>query len=125
MFAPGDVVFFWSDGAGKPKFHICVALNGGFFYLNSPKARTHPGDFVFSCSELPFLKPTANGSSIISCNTVLRLSPQKLKKFRAEKKGEMNAGLIAGLIGFVEATPVLTDAEKEEIVDALVDRIRP
>jgi hypothetical protein len=27
-------------------------------------------------------------------------------------------------IGFVESTPVLTDAEKEEIIDALVGRIR-
>lgn len=66
MAKPGDVVGFWSDIAGKHKFHLCICPTGKFLFLNSPKARSYPGDFHVPCAEIP-LEPTPEGYSVISC----------------------------------------------------------
>jgi hypothetical protein len=118
VFSPGDVIIFWSEGAQKPKFHLCVSLNGCYLFLNTPK-KPYPGDFSIPCTELPFLEPTASGESIISCNMVIRMSDDDLRRYRAKRKGSLGVGVLHQLIVFIENTTVLSQTDKDELLDGL------
>ena len=123
MFKPGDVVQFYSLGAQKQKYHLCLSLRGKFLYINSPKPRTFRGDFVVSCDEIPCLETTTSGKSVISCSMVLTLSDAELTHHGARKLGSVSRALLIDLIKFVEASPVLSAEDRDAILDELGDSI--
>lgn len=121
MFNPGDVIHFYSQVAGKPKWHLCVSLDGCFLFINSPKVKAYLGDFVVPCSELPFLPLTASGESIISCNIVLRLSDQELRRSKAAFVGSISKSLLLRLFEFLERSEALSEEDREACLDGLQD----
>jgi hypothetical protein len=121
MFAVGDVVAFWSTEAKKRKYHLCISFNGHYLFINSPKRQPFPGDFVVDCSELPFLTPTPSGKSIISCNLVMHFSAAELKLCDAKRLGAVTPELLGALVNFVMSSPVLSQNEKDSILDAAGD----
>jgi hypothetical protein len=121
MFSPGDVVWFLSGEANKPKFHLCINREGHFLFINSPKKKAYPADFNIPCSDLPFLDPTPEGYSIISCNLVIKQTAQELRSCKAKKKGTVSNKILLRLIAFVDKTPVLSEEEKDVILEGLAD----
>lgn len=119
MFSPGEVIHFWSDEAGKRKYHLCISLNGHFLFLNSPKQRTYPGDYVVACSEFPFLPVTSTGDSVVCCSIVLRKSDVDLRRLRARSLGTVSVKLLQRLVEFIEHSNVLSEEEKEAVLDGL------
>src|SRR5712692_11820290 len=107
MFSPGDVVWFLSGKANKPKFHLCISREGHFLFINSPKKKAYPADFNVPCADLPFLDPTSEGYSIISCSFVIQQTTQELRTCKARKKGAVSTKVLLRLIAVVEKTPVL------------------
>ena len=75
MFSPGDVVGFWSDVAGKHKYHLCVHQEGLFLFINWPKRKSYPGDFNVPSDAIICLPATPAGYSIISCTYLVRQTP--------------------------------------------------
>jgi hypothetical protein len=121
MFSVGDVIELWSIEAGKPKYHLCISLDGHYLFVNSPKFRTYPGDMVVSCTEFPFLDPTPSGQSIISCTLLMKKTDAELRACRAKKRGAVRKDLLSQLIKFVMNCPVLTQDERDYIIDAAGD----
>ncbi|MGY2988701.1 hypothetical protein [Bradyrhizobium sp. USDA 4508] len=121
MFSPGDVVEFWSDGAGKKKFHLCVHHDGSFLFLNSPKRKPFPGDFNIPSADVACLTPTPEGYSVLSCTHLTKRTSSELKRLKAKKLGQVNGKVLIRLIAFVEKTPVLSQEDKDAIVDGLAD----
>jgi hypothetical protein len=117
---PGDVVGFFSDEAGKHKFHLCVCPTGKYLFLNSPKARGFDGDFHVPCNEVP-LDPTPEGYSIISCTTLMAIPDAELKRRKAATKGRISNVILTKLVAFVEGLDVLSQDEKDAITDGLAD----
>lgn len=123
MFQPGDVIWFRSSEANKPKYHLCVSLGGHYLFLNSPKTRSYPGDFIVPCTEIPVVPATPSGNSIISCSLVLHETDADLRRLRAQKRGSISHDLLKRLITFVEQTPVLSDEDRDKVLDGLGDWI--
>jgi hypothetical protein len=98
MFSPGDVVWLLSDEANKPKFHLCVSQDNKFLFINSPKKKTYPADFVVPCTDIPCLDPTPDGNSIISCSLLLPLSDAALLRCKAKKRGVVSSKVLQRLI---------------------------
>jgi hypothetical protein len=121
MFSPGDVVQFWSDEAEKLKYHLCVHPDGAFLFLNSPKAKSYPGDFNIDSAEITCLTPTSEGYSVLSCTHLTKRSSSELKRLQAKKLGVIGSKVLIRLIAFVEKTPVLSQEDKDAIVDGLAD----
>jgi hypothetical protein len=121
MFSVGDVIGFWSAEARKPKFHLCISLDGHYLFVNSPKDRTYPGDMVVSCAEFPFLEATPSGASIISCTLVMKKTDADLRACRARKLGAVRKDLLSQLIKFVMNCPVLSQDERDAIIEAAGD----
>jgi hypothetical protein len=121
MFSPGDVVGFWSDIAGKHKYHLCVHQDRLFLFINSPKRKPYPGDFNVPSSEIPCLPATPEGYSIISCTHLVRQTDAELKRLKAKKYGVIYSKVLLRLIAFVEKTPVLSDEDKDAIIEGLAD----
>lgn len=121
MFRPGDVVAFYSHVAGKRKFHLCISLNDCFLFLNSPKAKTYPGDLEVDCAEFPFLDVTASGRSIVSCSMVLTFTKTELQKAKATKVGEAKRGLMLKILKEIEDSALLSEAEREAVLEGLGD----
>jgi hypothetical protein len=109
MFSPGDVVWFLSGEANKPKFHLCINREGHFLFINSPKKKAYPPDFNIPCSDLPFLDPTPEETA------------QELRSCKAKKKGTVSNKILLRLIAFVDKTPVLSEEEKDVILEGLAD----
>jgi hypothetical protein len=122
-FLVGDVIRFHSDEAGKVKYHLCISLDGAYLFLNSPKAITYPGDFLVPCSELPFLAPTEEGYTIISCSLVMKKSDVELITAGAKKLGCVPADVLRDLAEFVSGSQILTDEERENFLEAVGDWI--
>jgi hypothetical protein len=121
MPKPGDVVGFHSDIAGKHKFHLCICPTGKFLFLNSPKARSYPGDFHVPCSEIP-LDPTPEGYSVISCTPPMTISDAELARLGAKTKDRrVSSQVLRDLLEFVESLTTLSQDEKDEIIDGLAD----
>lgn len=121
MFSPGDVIEFWNDVAGKTKYHLCVHQDGLFLFLNSPKAKPYPGDFQIPSIEIGCLPATPEGYSIVSCTHLTKRRAAELKKLKAKKLGKIDSKVLLRLIAFVEKTPVLSQEDKDAIVDGLAD----
>ena len=122
MFSVGDVVGFFSEEAGKDKYHLCISFEGHFLFLNSPKKRAYPGDFVVPCSEVP-CPPTDGGKSIISCSYVMQKSDSELQSCNARKLGAVSSDLLSRLSRFVKTSPVLNEDEKDAFYEAAGDWI--
>jgi hypothetical protein len=121
MFAPGDVVGFWSDIAQKHKYHLCVHQDGLFLFIKSPKPKPYPGDFNIQSNEIPCLPATPESYSIISCTHLVKQTPSELRKLKARKYGVVENRVLLRLIAFVEKTPVLSDEDKDAIIEGLAD----
>ncbi|TQL14930.1 hypothetical protein FBY58_1860 [Zymomonas mobilis] len=121
MAQPGEVCSFWSDHGGKQKFHLCISMQGCFLYLNSPKTKSYPGDFVISNRDVPFLPPTADGNSIISCNVLLRKSDDDLLSEGADCLGTVPLKVMRQLVTFLEGTPVMAEDDRSDALDGLYD----
>lgn len=121
MFGAGDIVAFESIEAGKRKYHLCISFDGHYLFLNSPKQQVYPGDLVVDCCEFPFLTPTPNGKSIISCNLVMKKTDAELAAVGARCLGKASSALLSTLIKFVVASPILTQEEKDAILEAAGD----
>lgn len=121
MFSPGDVIRFKSDEAGKTKFHLCIHADGSFLFLNSPKPKAFPGDFQIPSKEIGCLTPTPEGYSIVSCTHITKKGEKELKALKDEKIGKVEAKVLLRLIAFVEKTPVLSQEDKDEIIEGLAD----
>ena len=114
MPSPGDVVGCWNAGANKHKFHLCVCPTGKFLFINSPKARSYPGDFHVPSPDMP-LDPTPEGYSIVSCTAVTLISDAELKRLKAVTKGRVPARVLRDLVKFVESSTILSQEDKEQI----------
>lgn len=112
---------FVSSEAGKVKYHLCVHLNGRFIFLNSPKSKAFRGDLVVPCSEIPCVPATPSGYSVISCNLVMHKTNAQLKAAKAVCLGSVSVSLLRKVLQFVEDSPVLSDEEKDQILDGLGD----
>lgn len=123
MFEPGDVVEFYSDVAGKPKYHLCLSLDACYFFMNSPKARAYPGDMIIPCAEVPFLPATPSGDSIVSCSMLLRFTEDELIFYGARKRGRVSNAILLQLLQFVENSTVLSDEDKAIVLMGLGDWI--
>jgi hypothetical protein len=118
MHSPGDVVLFWSDEADKEKYHLCISLNGKYLFVNSPKKRLYPGDLILPCSDFPFLDPTVDGNSIISCTLIVGQPP---KNKRAVVKGKVSSDVLLKIIAFVEDCAVIGAEDRDAILNGLGD----
>jgi hypothetical protein len=121
MFSPGDVVEFWNDTAGKNKYHLCVDKDGVFLFLNSPKPKSYPGDFRIPSKDIPCLTAPPEGYSVLSCTNLTKRNTVQLKRVKAKKLGSVDSKVLLRLIPFVEATPVLSQEDKDAIVNGLAD----
>lgn len=121
MFSPGDVIGFDSDIAGKHKYHLCIHQDGLFLFINSPKPKSYPGDFNIPSNEISCLPATPEGYSIVSCTHLIRQTDAALKKLKAKKYGSVDSKVLIRMIAFIEKTPVLTDEDKDAIIEGLAD----
>jgi len=121
MFSPGDVIGFESDIAGKHKYHLCIHQGGLFLFINSPKPKAFPGDFSIPSNEISCLPATPEGYSIVSCTQLIRQTDAELKKLKAKKYGSVESKVLIRFIAFVEKTPVLTDEDRDAIIEGLAD----
>ena len=102
------VVWFWSDIAGKHKFHLCICPTGKFLFLNSPKARSYAGDFHVPSAEIP-LDPTPEGYSVVSCTQPMTISDRELSRLKAvTKKQRVSRKVLKDILEFVETLPTLS-----------------
>lgn len=119
MPRPGEVYSFVSEDAGYKKYHLCISLEGCFLYLNTPRAKSFPGDFTISNTDVPFLPATESGDSIIACNLVIHKSDAELRKQKVKLLGSVRPDLLRKLLLFIEATPVMSEADREAALDGL------
>lgn len=118
MFSSGEVVFVESDQAAgyrrRNKYHTCICgARGIYFFINS---RNWEGSFELLHDEFPALP---NAQSYIACNTVLAVSDQYMKQNNARSEGMLPRLVIEKLIDHVENCDVLSDDEKEIVIDGL------
>lgn len=123
MKTPGDVVKFYSAHAGKPKFHLCVNVGGKYIYLSSVRehTRTYAADYVYSCSNTPFLTATETDTAYASCDTFFTMSDEDLKRRGAEKLGGVGRSFLLEIYEFVDANDAITEDDKEIILGGLGD----
>lgn len=121
MARPGEVWGFWSEEASKRKWHVCVSLEGCFLFLNSPKLRPFPGEFTIDNADVPFLPPTENGQSIISCSIVIRMTDDELKAAGGQCYGDVDNALLRRLLPFLQTTPTLVEEDREAVTEGLLD----
>ena len=121
MFAVGDVIAFWSDDAGKRKYHLCISFDGHFIFLNSPKHKSYPGDMFVPCKEIDCIPATDSGFSVISCTMLMKKNDAELVKCGAKRLGSVKPKLLAELAKFVSTSPVLTEEDKEIFLNAIGD----
>lgn len=121
MHKPGEVVLFWSNSAGKEKYHLCISLAGRYLYLNSPKKKAYEGDLLLPCTDFPFLPVTDTGQSVVCCTLVLAPSADEMKSRRVEVKGSVGSDVLLRIIEFVESSDAIADDERDQILDGLGD----
>jgi hypothetical protein len=117
MHQPGDVVRVFSTIAGKQKYHLCVALDGSYLFLNSPRPATRLGDLAIPCANFPFIASTPSGLSVICCSTIVKLSSADQRK--AVVLGRCDKAVLLAVLKFVEDNEVLTPEETDLLIDSL------
>ena len=111
-------MFVESDQAAgyrtRKKYHTCICgARGIYFFINS---RNWEGSFELLHKEFPALP---NAQSYIACNTVLSVSDEYMKQNNARSEGMLPRSVIEKLIDHVENCEVLSDDEKETVIDGL------
>jgi hypothetical protein len=122
MFEIGDVVRFFSPTAGKEKFHLCLGRDDtgilfAFLHLNSDFG--YRGDCVLNDGRIPGLPVSRTGKSVVSFSAVVRMGTERLRKFGAEKTGEIDVSIAEELLAFAREVQVLTGPERALVVGAL------
>ncbi len=122
MFEVGDVVRFFSPTAGKEKFHLCLGWDDtgrrfAFLHLNSESG--YRGDFVLNDGRIQGLPISRTGKSVVSFSALVRIGTERLRKFGAEKTGEIDVSIAEELLAFAREVPVLTGPERAFVVSAL------
>jgi len=118
VFVPGEVVKVRSvqvaKQAPKPKYHLCICGHQGYyFFINS---RSWQDSFQITKAELPALpKPQSH----IACNTLLPITDEYMAENRAGSVGRLSKNVIVRLIEHIDACDVLTEEEKEIVIDGL------
>lgn len=123
MFRVGEVVGFYSDTAGKRKYHLCVSIDDHFIFLNSPKPASFVGDFEIDCCDITGLTPTPSGKSIASCNTVIKMTTAELLSYNATVVGVVANCILKDLLIFVESLTTIEEETKNAIIDGLGDHV--
>lgn len=118
---PGEVFRLYSEIAGKPKYHLCISIAGGFLFINSPKPKTYAGDLVVDASHLPFLPPTPSGKSVISCSTIVSISERELHRRKATLLGVAPRSVLLKIFDVVSEAEFLSEEERELILGGLED----
>jgi len=121
MYNPGDVISFHSNEAGKRKYHLCVSIGGYYLFLNSPKAIQRATDFKLDGGYVPYLPPTAEGYSIVSCSFVMLKSSVELQRSKAIKLGVIPKPVMLKLFEFIEACEAIEGQIKHRILSELGD----
>ena len=122
MFEVGDVVRFFSPTAGKVKFHLCLGRDDtgilfAFLHLNSDSG--YRGDCVLNDGLIPGLPISRTGKSVVSFSAIVRMGTERLRKFDAEKTGEIDVSIAEELLAFARKVQVLTNSERAFVVRAL------
>jgi len=123
MFAVGEVVAVVSDQAKnyrwKHKYHLCVCCrNNLYLFINS---NPYEGSFQITNAEFPSLP---NAISYISCNAVLTISDQYMRRYQAKSKGALPRDVLVRLMDHVNGCEVITEEEREQVVSSLADALR-
>ena len=120
LFNPGEVVHAISNKAighkKKPKYHLCVSSYCAQYLFINSKAWIGGGSFKITNKEVPKL---TNPVSYISCNNLLPISDDYMKENRAKRVGKLPPGTILRLIDYADTCDVLSEEEKEIIIDGL------
>jgi hypothetical protein len=122
--SPGDIVRFYSNIAGKEKFHICIQgpsknYAATFLFVNSRAG--FKADLVFRDGEIPGLPVSSTGKTIISCSILLRIPVRQLEQHNIKVTGKLPSAVARKLANFIKTVPTLSDSDKEIIVDALAE----
>lgn len=122
MFAPGEVIFVESDQAAgyrtRMKYHVCVCGHrGNYLFINS---RNWEGAFKLPHADFPALP---NAESYISCNKVLTIPDDYMTAHNAVSQGVLSRTVIERLVVHVDACSVMTEPEKEDVIDGLSSAI--
>ena len=120
MYKPGDIIGFYSDDAGKHKYHICVSYDGDFLFLNTPRKR-RKGNLYVPCSRVPGIEPTDCGESEISCTLVIRKTDSELRSSKSKWRGESKADLLQEIFDFVEDNEAISENDRKRIAGGLAD----
>ena len=118
MFTSGEVIFVESDQAkgyrSRNKYHTCICgARGIYFFINS---KNWDGSFQLLHEDFPALP---NAHSYIACNTILPVPDEYMRQHNAKSEGMLPREIIKKLIDHVESCNVLTDDEKETVIDGL------
>lgn len=119
----GEIYRFQSAVAGKQKYHLCLSVDRHFIFLNSPKAKSFPGDIEIDSKEITGLTPTPEGKSIASCSLVLHFTSADLQSLGATKVGDMSVSALKDILVGVEDLSTIAPEIRDQIVDALADFI--
>lgn len=118
--APGDVLAWYSDVAGKVKFYLALSWNLDFVYLNSPKRRTYRENFHIPSPLIPFLDATPEGYSVVSCSHLVTInSEERLARLKPSLKGALDLGTMRTLLSHINAIGTLTGAEESRLDEVL------
>jgi hypothetical protein len=118
----GEIYEFYSTQAGYPKYHLCVremspVESACFLFLNSK-----PGfkdSLVLNDNEIPGLRSSPTGLSVISCSTVVRANSHQLRIFSAKHITRLPPEVARRLEEFVGSVKSLTSNEKKLVLAAL------
>lgn len=111
MFAPGDVVGFFSILAEKFKYHVCIGGSPCRFLLVNSVSR--PGNFQIKHSDCPALPKTF---SFVNCSVIIAAASQTLKEQRAKRIGQLPPAVYKRLVTHLSNSPELSAADKRKIV---------
>jgi len=121
VFSVGEIVLFYNRDAEKPKFHLCVSVDGHYLFLNTSR-RFYDDAFIFDCSRVP-LPASETGKSSVSCSGVMRFTDHDLTKYKAKSCGKVDRNFLLDLLAFAENCPALSPADLDLILDGISNAI--
>jgi hypothetical protein len=118
----GEIYEFYSAQAGYPKYHLCVREISGvesacFLFLNSKPG--YKDSLVLVDTEIPGLRRSPTGFSIISCSMVLRANAHQLRVFSAKPVTKLPVEIARRLEAVIGRAKSLTADERRMILVAL------
>ena len=118
----GGIYEFYSAQAGYPKYHLCVRELSGvesacFLFLNS-----NPGyrdSLVLADTEIPGLRPSPTGFTVIGCSMVLRANARQLHIFAAKLVTRLPSEIARRLEAVVGPAKSLPGDDRQLVLAAL------